>query len=173
MSHGKAQSLSLAYGVVYYSFMLSENISLFIHEVSGLRRLTGELLHYLGIIAVRHEADVLAVRLMSVHKTVLFCHLPCFSLGELSQREQGMSQQFLSEIIENVALIFRIIEGTLKDIPVYVFFYPGIMSGHYVIAAQDFRPLIQSSELQIFIAVNAWIGSRSHLIRFCELIHYE
>ena len=58
-----------------------------------------------GIIAVRHETDVLAVRLIRIDKAFPLCNIPNLCFVIFSQREQRVGQLLLGQIIKDIALV--------------------------------------------------------------------
>jgi hypothetical protein len=58
------EAAALADRVVDHAPVLAEDIAVHVHDLAGIRRAGAQLLDHGGIIAVRHEADVLAVGLV-------------------------------------------------------------------------------------------------------------
>ena len=165
-AHRKAQTLSLADGIPDCAVMPSDLFSRFIEEIALRVMLSGKVLHETGVVAVRHEADVLTVVLPGVDELLLFRNFTHFGLVESAQWKPDMSQLFLRQIVQHITLVFSLIQ-TLFQQPAasgFVLLDPGIVTGHNVVNTMFSRPIQQVVELHIFVAVDAGIRGSAGLI---------
>ena len=149
LSPGVAQTLALPDRIVDQTFMGADGMPLQIHESAGLRSGSASVpLHDLRIIAVRHEADVLAVRLIRVHKAVLRRDAPRLLLCIFPQGEQRVRQLLLSEAVQHIALVLGRIEPLFQQkSAVRTLLDAGVMPGHDLFAAKFLGPVVQLAEL--------------------------
>ena len=137
-----------------------------VEEIARRVVLAGEILHKAGVVAVRHEADVLTVVLAGVHEVLLLGDGAHFALVQTTQRQADMSQLLLREVVEHIALVFVLVQ-TLFEQPAargLVLLHPGIMARDHMIQPVRFCPAKQVIELHISVAVDAGIGRTAGLV---------
>ena len=135
-------------------------------KLAGLRPALRDVLYHLGIIPVRHETDVLAVRLLGVLQPFRCRFLPNLRLAQMPQRKQNMRQLFLFQGVQHITLVLLPVFSPQQQ-PASAFFlkfYIGIVSGRDIIAAQLLRPGKQLPQLHVFVAVHAGVGRPSVFI---------
>ena len=165
-AHGEAQALPLADGVPHRAAVGAYPSAADVEEIARRVVLSGEILHKAGVVAVRHEADVLTVVLAGIHKVLLLGDGAHFALVQTTQRQADMSQLLLREVVEHIALVFVLVQ-TLFEQPAargLVLLHPGIMARDHIVQPVRFRPAKQVIELHIFVAVDAGIGRTAGLV---------
>ena len=165
-AHGEAQALPLADGVPHSAAVGAYLSAADVEEIARRVVLSGEILHKAGVVAVRHEADVLTVVLAGVHEVLLLSDGAHFALVQTTQRQADMSQLLLREVVEHIALVFALVQ-TLFEQPAargLVLLHPGIMARDHMIQPVRFRPAKQVIELHISVAVDAGIGRTAGLV---------
>ena len=113
------------------------------------------------VVAVRHEADILAVRLVRVVKALLLCDAACLALVHRAERQACVRELLLCKRVEHVALVLALVERFFKE-PAAVFLFDArVVTGHDGVAAQNAGALVEPLELQIAVAVDAgvWRGA--------------
>ena len=70
-----------------------------IQKIPGGVVLAGKLLHKAGIVAIRHKADILTVRLAGNYQTVFFGNSPDLLLGIVPQRKPQQLQLRLGQVV--------------------------------------------------------------------------
>ena len=100
------------------------------------------------IVAVRHEADVLAVALVGVFQPRLPGLLPDGGLVVVAYRQQQVAELVLGQLVEDVALVLPPFPAAEQTIPprVRVNVHPGIVPRGDVVVAQCQRPVQQRAE---------------------------
>ena len=78
---GNTKTTALTDGVVDLTFVFAEDFALFVNEVARFGSLSGVLLDEGRIVTVRNEADILAVRFVSIDEALLLRDLSDFFLG--------------------------------------------------------------------------------------------
>ena len=165
-AHGEAQALPLADGVPHSAAVGAYLSAADVEEIARRVVLAGEILHKAGVVAIRHEADVLTVVLAGVHKVLLLSDGAHFALVQTTQRQADMSQLLLREVVEHIALVFVLVQ-TLFEQPAargLVLLHPGIMARDHMIQSVRFCPAKQVIELHISVAVDAGIGRTAGLV---------
>ena len=136
MSHRKSKSFSLSYGVVYDSLMSSDHIAMYVYKISRNRLKSCFVLKITGVISIWHKAYILAVRLVSHHKSVILCDLSDLRLAVFSNWHESPGKLFLGEIVECICLILIYSPGLLKSISaIGELDYSCIMTCGYIITA--------------------------------------
>ena len=109
-AHGEAQALPLADGVPHSAAVGAYLSAADVEEIARRVVLAGEILHKAGVVAVRHETDVLTVVLAGVHEVLLLGDGAHFALVQPPQRQADMRQLLLREVIEHIALVFVLVQ---------------------------------------------------------------
>ena len=164
MLDAEAQSLALADRIVDDACMLAQHMALPVHEWAGLRLLAGAQFNDAGIVAVRHEADILTVALSGVYKTMLLSQLTRLGLVQRAEREAQMRQLVLIQEIQHIALVLAVVHGLFQE-PAAVFLLDaGIVAGNDIIQAVLPGEGQHFIKLHVAVAVNTWIGCSACLI---------
>lgn len=77
--------------------------------------LAGAQLNDAGIVAVRHEADILTVALSGVYKAMLLGNLTRLGLVQRAEREAQMRQLVLIQEIQHIALVLAVVHGLFRS----------------------------------------------------------
>src|SRR5687768_14368959 len=85
-----------------------------VYDLAGLRRSGLEPLDDVAVAALRHEADVLAVRLVGHFQAELESDLPHFALGLVAQGKAQHGELRGSGRKQKIALVARKIDGAVK-----------------------------------------------------------
>ena len=111
-------------------------------------------------VAVRHEADVLAVVLAGVAEALGLRDVPDLRLGELPQRKQGPGQLALGHGGQHITLVPVPIRRFAQRPPAgrTVQDTADVVAGGNIVKAQHLGPVQQSAEFHIAVAVDAGIG---------------
>ena len=83
-------------------------------DLAALVRIRAQLAHDLGIIAIGHEADVLAVRLQRYRQAQFRRNLAHLALGQPAQRKAQIIELRLSRGKQEVALVARRVGGAVQ-----------------------------------------------------------
>ena len=143
-----------------------------VRSIAGRAGEPGVPLDHGGIVPVRHEADVLTVRLGGVYKALRLCQLPHLLLPQPTQRKQGVGQLLLGHGVEHVALILACVQPLFQQIAPVLLFDPGVMPGGDILAAQNPGPLHQLFKFHISVAVDAGIGGDAGPVAFNKFVHH-
>ena len=186
-AHCDAETLSLSYGVVGNTLVLSEDISFFVHKVSGTGNcqkadagslpgsfgkalrvfLLRVILYEINIVAVCHKADFLRVGLMGYGETCLLRNPAHLVFGIFSQGHESDRKLFLCELIEHVGLVFGCIVGFFDGVSAVVQLQDmGIVAGSNKVRLHDLCGVEHPLPLKISVAFNAGIGGLASQIAF-------
>ena len=157
--------------------MLPENTSFPIHDLpraeSSVRATAA--CDESRVVAVGHEADVLALGLFRRDEAVGAGHLAHLVLGQLAQRKQHVGERVLGEVVQHVALILSRVTRPQK-LPTpgrLVPAAPGVMSRGHVIEPQLAPALLQRLEFQEPITGDAGVGRAALEIGPAERVHHR
>ena len=140
------------------TLVLTEHRSVRPHKVSRQRPFPRALIDKVRIVAVRHKADFLAVRLRCDRKPGRCRDGAHLGLLVLSDRHQGMGKLALREVIERIALILCGGLGACERVaPVFKRQHPRVVTGRNVIRPEHKAARKQRFPLHIAIAGNAGI----------------
>ena len=167
-----AQPPPLAHGVADDALVPAQHGAAAVDEIAGRGGEPGVPLDHGGIVPVRHEADVLTVRLGGVYKALRLCQLPHLLLPQPTQRKQGVGQLLLGHGVEHVALILACVQPLFQQIAPVLLFDPGVMPGGDILAAQNPGPLHQLFKFHISVAVDAGIGGDAGPVAFNKFVHH-
>ena len=151
--------------------MFAEHATVFVNELAVRIVSARKRANKRGIITVRHEADILAVRLIGVMEAELTRKLARMRFCHASERKQRMPQFVLRHRIEHVALVFRQVNRLFQQESAVFLLYAGIVTRNCIFAAQLFRAAKQAVKFQIPVAVYAGVRGRAALISLDESAH--
>ena len=154
------------------ALVAAQDPACFIYEVTGNVLFSGVPPDEGGVVSVRDKADVLAVRLPGIEKALAAGNLPGLRFAESPQGEAGVGQLVLGQHIEYVTLVLAGVQGLFQQIPAVFLLNAGIVAGGDGIAAHEGRPVIETPEFQIAVAVNTGIGRPALLIGIGKSVHY-
>ena len=123
------------------------------------------------VVTVRDKTDVLTVMLVGIQQAVFLGNLPSFCFFQCTEREQGMGKLFLCQGIQDIALILPWICRFLQQKSSIFFLDICIMSGCDIVTAKLQSPVVKLPELQVAVAVDAWVWSFTVLIRIDEAVN--
>ena len=106
-----------------------------VEEIARRVVLAGEILHKAGVVAVRHEADVLTVRLVGVVEALFLRDAARLALVHRAERQARVRQLILRERVEHVALVLALIERFFEQPPPVFLLDARIVAGHNGVAA--------------------------------------
>jgi hypothetical protein len=99
--------------------MVAQHAAVHVHDLAGIGGAGAQFLDHGGVIAVGHEADVLAVGLVGHRKPVFRGERAGFGLGgEVAQREAQEIELFLRGGEQEIGLVARGIGGAVQLRPV-------------------------------------------------------
>ena len=192
-----AESLALPNGISNGALMLAKHLTLSIDDIARLVRRAAVALQKAQIVAIGHEADILAIVLLRIDETLLFGDFAHMGFCETAKRQKRMRQLVLSHKGEHVALIFRGIEaapqrktnaiacghiiarpqiGAIVDARdarrvLLRTFNSSVMTGGNEIATQFLSAPQKPAEFHAAVAFDARIGSMSNFVFFHERTH--
>ena len=155
-------------------FVPSYHIALRVDKVAG----NGFYSHDVGekscVIVILNKTNILAVRLTGIYQVLFFGYFPDFAFKHIPQGKQGSRKLLLRHGIENVGLIFRCIFSFLQEIPLLllIILHSGIMACSDIVISEKERPFQKLAELDVPVAINAWVRRLTFLIRICKSLHY-
>ena len=152
---GKPKALALADGEMDHAIMAGQNFALLIDDVAGLHGAGIELLDNARVIAVRHETDVLAVRLVGNNQPEFNSDLAHIALGHAAQRKAHEIQLLARGAKKKVALVARRIGGDVQFRAVHAVGPSYIMTGGQRVGAKFFCRRQQVGELHLLVAGDA------------------
>ena len=154
--------------------MLAEDVAVaHVHELSVGIRLAGVLLDEVGILARRHEADVLALVLLRIPEPGLFRLDARVVLAHGAEREADAGELLLRQVEEHIALVL-LEERRLLQFPaagLVIVFDPRIVSGDDEFAVERIRLAEELLELEIPVAIDAGVRRAAVLIGLHEGVH--
>ena len=106
---GKSKPLALPDRIVYQPTMRADHIPFRVKKIAGLRCFSGCTLDKSRIIAIRHETNILAVRLARIAERGAFRQFPSLLLGQPAKREFHTRQLLLRHGVQHIALILMVI----------------------------------------------------------------
>ena len=145
--------------------MLAEHFALRVHKATGLAVRARQPLDRGSIVAVRHEADVLAVVLVCVAKAVRLGDFTRLGLVQAAERKARVRELLLREPGKHVALILRGVHGLSERIaPIRQLLDAGVVPGRQHLAPERAGARLEQAEFQVPVAVQAWVRRRPALI---------
>ncbi len=135
--------------------MPAEHASLEVDDLARLRRLGPDLLHHRGVIAVRDEADVLAVGLVGDDQAELAGELAHRRLGQVAEREAQVIELVAGGREQEVALVAGRIGGAVELRPVRPGQAADVMAGGEAVGAEVAGEGEQVGELDRLVARHA------------------
>ena len=177
--------------------MLAKHLALSIDDFARLVRRAAVALQKAQIVAIGHEADILAIVLLRIDEALLFSDFAHMGFHETAKRQKRMRQLVLRHKGEHVALILRGIEaapqretnaiacghiiarpriGAIVDARndrriLSHTLNSSVMTGGNEIAAQFLGALQKPAEFHAAIAFDARIGSMPRFVLFHERTH--
>ena len=112
-----------------------------VDDLARLDRLGPQLLHDRGIVAVRHEADVLAVGLVGDRQVEALGQRARLALGQVAEREAQEVELLVRRAEQEVALVARRIGAAMQLGPRLAHHAPDIVAGRQRLGAELARGL--------------------------------
>ena len=167
-----AQALALADRVACCALVRAHARAVGCEDGACLIRATPPALKKGQVVAVGHEADVLALGLVGVAEALLLGDGANFRLRKPAQGEHRARELVLRECVEHVALILcgvgRLAERATARLVVA---HLHVMSRGDVVAAQLTGAVQEQVELHEAVAVDAGVGREAALIGTCKAPH--
>ena len=126
------------------------------------------------VIAVGHEADLLAVALgghRQVHGAGQFAD---FALGQLAERKHGAGKLLLGEAEQEVSLVLGIVHGAQQLVPAggFVEVDARVVAGGHLARAHGLGHFQETVELDVVVAQRAGNGRAAGQVLFHERLYY-
>ena len=134
--------------------------------------MAGAQLNDAGIVAVRHEADILTVALSGVYKAMLLGNLTRLGLVQRAEREAQMRQLVLIQEIQHIALVLAVVHGLFQEPAAVLLLDAGIVPCGDGITAEQLRALDEFGEFHVAVAVDAGVRCRTALIGIHKAVHH-
>ena len=169
---GNTETTALADSVVDLTFVLAEDFTFFVNEVARFGSLSGVLLDEGRIVTVRNEADILAVRFVSIDEALLLRDLTDFFLGVGTEREECVGKLILSHGVEHIALILGRVESFPEDKTscLRILLSACIVTACDIFTAKFSCLIEKGGEFQETVTVDTRVRCASVKISICELI---
>ena len=154
--------------------MPAQYAALLIHKVARLQRHLAVLTQKAHIIPVRHEANILTVRLVRVAQSRPAGAVTDGRLVIFAHRQQQVGQLVLRQLIQHIALILAAVAAPQQQIALrcLVKSHTGIVPCGKIVIAQRQGPVQQCAELQAAVAVDARIGRASGAVFRYKAVHH-
>ena len=108
-----AEALALANRVERHALVMAEHMALCINDIAWMQA-GGILRAQVGLVViVRHEADLLAVRLVGDGQLVALRHLARLHLRVVAERHQEVRERPLVEVVERIRLVLVGVDALL------------------------------------------------------------
>ncbi len=166
-----AQALALAHGEAVHAAVLAEHLAgLVVHQHAGL--LAEPVGEELAGVAVRDEADVVAVRLLGHGQAALGRLRPDLGLGGVTEREQRVPQLLAGQRGQHVGLVLASV-GAAPQLRASVHNgQPGVVAGADRVEAQGERLVQQRLELDPLVAAQARVGGAAGRVLGDEVLDH-
>ena len=151
----QGEAATLADGEAHDAVVPADNLARHVHDVARLGRLRPQLLHHRGIVAVGHEADVLAVGLLGDRQVEALGEGARLALGHVAQRKAQEVELLGRGAEEKVALVARRIGGAMQLRTRLAHHALHIVAGGQRLGAELARGLEQVAELHRAVAGDA------------------
>ena len=151
--------------------MLAQDAAVGVDEVAlgiiAARKLADDV----SVLALWHEADVLAVGLVGIYKAVLLGEGARLLLGEVPHRQEHMREHLLRKRVQHVALVLVLIRRLQQSIAVAALLDACVMARDDLLAAEHLSALKELVELHKTVAVYAGVRREAVLVRVNKLIY--
>ena len=161
----QTESFALSYGIANETFVFSKYFIVLVYKITFGEGLSGTAFDETDVIAVRNEADILAVSFPCGNETLLFGDFTHFCFAHGAEREEGASQLFLCEIIQEVGLILAVVEAFLQMTSSVFKADLRIVTCDNIINSEVIHEFKYFTELHMFVAINA--GIRGSTVFVC------
>ncbi len=130
-----------------------------VDEIARLRPDAERALQKAGVVAVRHEADVLAVGLAGVPEAVRGGERAHLGLAQAAEREQRVRQLLLRHRVQHIGLVLGGVPGFFQQpAPAFgVALHPRVVPGRDLVHPHQSGALQQPAELDVPVAVDAGV----------------
>ena len=108
------QAAALAHGEAHDAVVAADDAARHVDDVARLDRLGPQLLHHRGIVAVGHEADVLAVGLVGDRQVEALGQRPRLALGQVAERKAQEVELLVRRAEQEIALVARRIGAAMQ-----------------------------------------------------------
>ena len=154
----------LTYGIVYHALVPAQYMAVFVDIVSRLALYPSEALYGGRVVAVRHEAYVLAFALVSRDETCFVGDRPDVAFGQVTEREYDVRKRLLLQIIEHIALILSLVCGFHQPVFAVLTANPGVVPGRDIPASEHGREFPQPVEFEVTVAFDTGIRGLPALV---------
>ena len=166
MLRGDAQTPPLTNRIADGPPVAAQHVPLAVHEIPCRILRAAEALHEACVVAVRHEANVLAVVLFGIHEAIGLRDPPHFFLRPRTKRKTRVFQLFLRHRIKYVTLVFRGVQALFQQHTAIlrVGLDPGIVPGHNAVQPKLLHPLKKPPEFENAVAFDTGIRRPALLV---------
>src|SRR4051794_38928940 len=109
------------------------------------------------VVAVGHEANFLALRLLRDRQCQAACDCPHLVLGEVADREERPRELLLRQAEEEVRLVFRSVARAQQAVTVTVMRDTRVVPGGDDVDAERAGAAPELVELEVAVAEHAWV----------------
>ena len=126
------------------------------------------------VVAVGHEADVLALALSRIVEPRLACEFANLRLRQFPKWEKHMLKRVLRQMEEDIALVLLGIKPAFQQIATRFFVVgaPGVMPSRHVVEIQLAAALLQGVEFHVSVAVDAGVGRSAAEVLLAEAVDH-
>ena len=156
-AEGDTEPLSLAHGEPGAPAVLPHPLPVQVDDRPGRRRPTRAVAQGVAVVAARHEADLLALRLVSGREPQLAGDLAHLGLGQLAEREPRVLELVLAEPVQEVGLVLGLVAGPQEPGAAVIAGDPPrvVTGGHRLALVEVAGATEQGAELHVRVAVDA------------------
>ncbi len=174
-AEGHPEAAPLADGVRGRSPVLADHGSVGVDQRPRRGSPVGAPLQVLAVVAIPHEADLLALGLVGGGQSMSTCHRASLGLGQLAEGKPCVGQLSLPQAVQEIGLVLVGVTAGNESVAMAIASI-GIMTdldarvvtgGHSLTAVEVTGTAQQGSELDRGVAVNARAGRASVEVR-CE-----
>ena len=153
-----AEAFALADRVERHALVMAEHMALLVDDIAWMQA-GGILRAQVGLVVImRHEADLLAVRLVGDGQLVALRHLARLHLRVVAERHQEVRERLLVEVVERIRLVLVGVDALLEHIAARLVLRDArIVARRDVIRAELHGLLQEPLELDVAVAGDAGI----------------
>ena len=145
-----------------------------IDDGAGPESVPAATLDEASVVAVGHEADVLALAFPRIVEPCFTCKFANLRLRQFPKREKHMGERILCQMEEDIALVLFWIKPAFQQVAArfLVVSAPGVMPGRHVVESQLAAALLQGVELHVAVAVDARVGRSTAEVLLAEAVNH-
>ena len=153
--------------------MLTQNGAVVIHDLARFRRARAQFFDHLGIVAIGHKTNVLAVGFVRQRQPVFACQFAGLFLGRvMAQREPQIIELFWRGREQEIALVLGRVGGAMQFRPLIAHHPLNVVTGRHAVGVQIARGFQQVLELDPFVTADAGHRCRPSQIAVGEFINH-